>query len=43
VLLRLSLLVEEVSEIRELDLNPVFALLPGPGCRIVEARVRLGT
>jgi acetyl coenzyme A synthetase (ADP forming)-like protein len=41
VLLRLSLLVEEVPEISELDLNPVFALPPGQGCRIVDARIRV--
>jgi len=31
--------VEEIHEIRELDLNPIFALPPGEGCRIVDARV----
>jgi len=41
VLLRLSLLVEDVPEISELDLNPVFALSPGQGCRIVDARIRV--
>jgi acyl-CoA synthetase (NDP forming) len=41
VLLRVSRLVEEVPEVRELDLNPVFALPPGQGCRIVDARVRV--
>ena len=41
VLLRLSLLVEEVPEITELDLNPIFALPPGQGCRIVDARIRV--
>jgi acyl-CoA synthetase (NDP forming) len=39
VLLRVSRLVEEVPEIDELDLNPVFALPPGQGCRIVDARI----
>ncbi len=42
VLLRLSRLVEEIHEITELDLNPVFALPPGQGCRIVDARIRVG-
>jgi acyl-CoA synthetase (NDP forming) len=42
VLLRLSLLVEEVEEIRELDLNPIFALPPGKGCVIIDARIRVG-
>jgi acetyl coenzyme A synthetase (ADP forming)-like protein len=41
-LLRVSRLVEEVPEIRELDLNPIFALPPGQGCRIVDARIRIG-
>jgi acetate---CoA ligase (ADP-forming) len=40
MLLRVSRLVEEVPEISELDLNPVFALPPGQGCRVVDARVR---
>jgi acetyl coenzyme A synthetase (ADP forming)-like protein len=39
VLLRISQLVEEVPEVGELDLNPVFALPPGQGCRIVDARL----
>ena len=39
VLLRISRLVEEVPEISELDLNPIFALPPGQGCRIVDARI----
>jgi len=41
VLLRISLLVEEVPEITELDLNPIFALPPGRGCQIVDARIRV--
>jgi acetyl coenzyme A synthetase (ADP forming)-like protein len=41
LLLRVSRLVEEVPEIGELDLNPVFALPPGQGCRIVDARIRV--
>jgi acyl-CoA synthetase (NDP forming) len=41
VLLRISRLVEEVQEIQELDLNPIFALAPGQGCRIVDARIRV--
>jgi len=41
LLLRVSRLVEEVPEISELDLNPVFALPPGQGCLIVDARIRL--
>jgi acyl-CoA synthetase (NDP forming) len=41
VLMRLSLLVEETPEITELDLNPIFALPPGHGCQIVDARIRV--
>jgi hypothetical protein len=41
VLLRLSRLIEEIPEISELDLNPIFALPPGQGCRIVDARIRV--
>lgn len=43
VLLRVSRLVEEVPEISELDMNPIFALPPGEGCRIVDARVRINS
>jgi acyl-CoA synthetase (NDP forming) len=42
VLLRISRMVEEIPEIRELDLNPIFALPPGEGCAVVDARIRLG-
>lgn len=41
VLLRVSRLVEEVPEISDLDLNPIFALPPGQGCRIADARIRV--
>lgn len=41
VLLRVSRLVEETPEIDELDLNPIFALAPGQGCRLVDARIRV--
>jgi acetyl coenzyme A synthetase (ADP forming)-like protein len=41
ILLRIARLAEEVPEIVELDLNPVIALPPGNGCRIVDARVRV--
>jgi acyl-CoA synthetase (NDP forming)/GNAT superfamily N-acetyltransferase len=40
-LLRISRLVEEIPEIVELDLNPIFALPTGQGCRVVDARIRL--
>ncbi len=42
LLLRLSRLVEDVSEIRELDLNPVFVFPESQGCMIVDARIRVG-
>lgn len=41
VLLRLSRLVEEIPEISEVDLNPIFALPPGQGSKIVDARIRV--
>lgn len=41
ILLRIARLAEEVPEIVELDLNPVIALPPGNGCRIVDARIRI--
>ncbi len=41
VLLRVSRMVEDVPEIRELDLNPIFALTPGEGCAVVDARIRV--
>jgi acyl-CoA synthetase (NDP forming) len=42
ILLRVSRLVEDVPGIIELDFNPLFALPPGQGCRIVDARIRVG-
>ena len=39
-LLWLSRLVEEILEISELDLNLIFAVPTGQGCRIVDARIR---
>jgi len=41
VLLRLSRLVEVIPEISELDLNPIFTLPPGQGCKMVDARIRV--
>ena len=41
VLLRISRLIQEIPEISELDLNPIFALPPGQGCRIADARIRV--
>lgn len=43
LLLRVSRLVEEIPQIAELDLNPVMALPPGQGCRIVDTRIRIST
>ena len=34
-------MLEKVPEIAELDLNPIFALPPGQGCQIVDARLRV--
>jgi acyl-CoA synthetase (NDP forming) len=41
LLLRISRLAIDVPEIGELDLNPVMAMAPGLGCRIVDARIRV--
>jgi acyl-CoA synthetase (NDP forming) len=41
VLQRISRLAIDVPEIAELDLNPVMALPPGHGCRIVDARIKV--
>jgi acyl-CoA synthetase (NDP forming) len=41
VLLRVSRLAEEVPEIREIDLNPIFAHAPGRGCTVADARIRV--
>jgi len=43
LLLRVSRLAVEVPEIGALDLNPVIALPPGRGCRIVDARIDVRT
>jgi acyl-CoA synthetase (NDP forming) len=43
VLLRVSRLVEEIPEVIELDLNPLIALPPGQGSRIVDARIRVAS
>jgi acyl-CoA synthetase (NDP forming) len=42
VVLRVSRLAEEIPEIVELDLNPVLVRAAGQGCRIVDARVKVG-
>ncbi len=38
---RVSHLVERVPEIGELDMNPLFALAPGEGYRVVDIRIRV--
>lgn len=43
LLLRVARLAEDVPEVAELDLNPVMALPPGNGCRIVDARIRVSS
>jgi acyl-CoA synthetase (NDP forming) len=43
LLLRVSRLAEDLPEVTEMDLNPVFALAPGKGCRIADARIRVGS
>jgi acyl-CoA synthetase (NDP forming) len=42
ILLRISRLADAVPEVLELDLNPVIALSPGHGCRVVDARIKVG-
>lgn len=42
VLQRLSALVEEMPELRELDLNPVRVMRPGEGAIVVDARILVG-
>lgn len=42
IVLRVSRLAEAVPEILELDLNPVIVLSAGNGCRIVDARIKVG-
>lgn len=41
ILLKIARLVEDIPEISELDLNPVFALARGRGCKIVDARIHI--
>jgi acyl-CoA synthetase (NDP forming) len=42
-LLRMSCLAEQIPEIDELDLNPVIALAPGAGCRVIDARIKVAS
>lgn len=39
VLLQMSCLVEAITDISQLDLNPIIVLPEGQGCRVVDARV----
>jgi acetyl coenzyme A synthetase (ADP forming)-like protein len=41
VILKLSLMAEEIDEIAELDLNPLVAGGKGEGARVVDARIRV--
>lgn len=41
VILRLSRLVDELPEVKELDLNPILAYPKGQGCLLIDARIRL--
>lgn len=41
-LLRLSALVAENEDIREIDINPLLVFPKGHGCRAVDARIRVG-
>ena len=41
LLLRVSRLVEEVPDIAELELSPIFVGAPGGGCRLADARIRV--
>jgi acyl-CoA synthetase (NDP forming) len=41
ILLRVSRLVEEVPDLAELELSPVFVGPPGKGCRILDSRIRV--
>jgi acetyl coenzyme A synthetase (ADP forming)-like protein len=41
LLLRVSRMVSDLPEIEELDLNPVAALAPGDGVRVLDARIRI--
>lgn len=41
LLLRLSVMVEDLAELAELDLNPVLVAPKGEGCVVVDARMRI--
>ena len=39
LLLRISALVEDIPEIREMDLNPIMVMETGQGCYVADARI----
>lgn len=41
LLLRLSILVEDVPEIKEMDLNPIKAFEPGDGYAVLDTRIKV--
>jgi acyl-CoA synthetase (NDP forming) len=41
LLLRLSVLIDNIPEIAEMDLNPVKVLAPGDGAIVVDSRIRV--
>ena len=41
LLLRLSVMVEDLPQLAELDLNPVLVATKGEGCMVVDARMRI--
>lgn len=41
ILQRVSRMVEEIPEITEMDFNPLVALPPGQGCRVLDVRIQV--
>ncbi len=39
LLLRISALIEDIQEIREMDLNPIMVMEAGQGCYVADARI----
>lgn len=42
LIIRVGTLVEDIPEIIEMDLNPVFLMPKGKGAKVVDARIRIG-